>query len=320
MNEPLCYSCDVVCNTELVFNGHIEDECISFCCENHTGIPKLKISDNPEKNILSVFELRHKMLEAGKRMFSNCMTDDDIDILKGCIKCPRFSIHKYPIDNKIHFINLSLYPSPCQSYCIYCEFRKNEKMINSSNHCLKKYELVFEMITSLRENEYIAADIAWQISCGEITIHPLKKQILNLVNGESVVFCTNCFRYDSDISRIISARNDNLINVSIDCGTEKTWKKMKRYGNLNGVIKTIQMYLKHCNPSQIIAKYVFIPGVNDNNDDYIGIIKILHELGIAKLVITPDFESDNIEEDLKSASVFQELLKNNEIAYEVYLY
>ena len=52
-------------------------------------------------------------------------------------------------------------------------------MINSSNHCLKKYELVFEMITSLRENEYIAADIAWQISRAEITIHPLKKQILN---------------------------------------------------------------------------------------------------------------------------------------------
>lgn len=320
MNENFCYSCDVVCKAELVFNGHIEDECISFCCENYTGVPKLKISDTCEKTISSIFELRNKMVDAGKKMLSNCMTDEDAELLKGCLKCPRFSIHKYPIDNKIHFINLSLYPSPCQSSCIYCEFRKNKKMINSSNQCLKNYGLLFDIIIRLRNNDYIATDIAWQISCGEITIHPLKKQILNLVKGEPVIFCTNGFRYDSDISSIISDRTDNMINVSIDCGTEKTWEKVKKSGNLSMVTKTIKKYLQFCNPSQIIVKYIFIPGVNDNIEDYIGIINILHELGITKLVITPDFESEHIEEDLKSASVFQELLKKNEITYEVFLY
>ena len=52
----------------------------------------------------------------------------------------------------------------------------------------------------------LAPDFAWQVTCGEISIHPYKKRFLELIEGRPALFFTNGFRYDEGIAQHIDPK------------------------------------------------------------------------------------------------------------------
>ena len=54
----------------------------------------------------------------------------------------------------------------------------------------------------------------WQISTGEITIHPYKDRILDLVKNDRACFYTNAFIFDEKIAANLKVNPNSAINLS----------------------------------------------------------------------------------------------------------
>ncbi len=204
----------------------------------------------------------------------------------GCRECIRYKkIQEGDITPFFEFINLSLYPSPCQSRCVYCSvqsFRKTRKVERG-------YEKCFGLIREMRKKGYISQDAFYQVSSGEITIHPYKNEILNLVQGKRAGFYTNCFIFDMKIAEHLSNNMGSFINLSIDAGTSETWNRVKGRNNYAQVLRVLKQYSEcSLSPEQITLKYIVLPGLNDNTEDYLGCVRLLKKLGICRLRISRD--------------------------------
>ena len=148
---------------------------------------------------------------------------------------------------------------------------------------------MFNAIQWAESTGMIAADAIWQVASGEIAIHPYKDKILKLVRDKNVRILTNSFIYDEGVAEILNENCLASINLSIDAGTSKTWNKVKGVNNFDNVLKNLEKY-SACSirPEQVTLKYIILPGINDNLEDYQGIIDIMKQLKIKKLIISRD--------------------------------
>jgi len=191
-------------------------------------------------------------------------------------------------DGLIHFININMF-APCQCKCIYCDLHIIEKTILDSLTNDKSFSLVINTIEYMKNHGMIADDVLWQVASGEITIHPLKDRIFDLINENSARFLTNGFIYDKRIAVNLCKNPRSEINLSIDAGTAETWYKVKGVNNFNVVIGNLNKYsTSSARPGQITLKYIILPEINDNLADYQGIIEIMKLLNVEKLKISRD--------------------------------
>jgi adenine C2-methylase RlmN of 23S rRNA A2503 and tRNA A37 len=166
----------------------------------------------------------------------------------------------------------------------------------------------------------ILPQAVWQVSSGEITIHPFKKRIMDLVKNRRPVFYTNCFIYDEEIAETLRTNPNSGINLSIDSGTPETWAKVKGVDNFGEVTRNLYKYASVCqNPEQISIKYINLPGINDNFNDHNGIVKILKDLNIKTISLARDTNRkyDSTPEQLNSvigaAGYFLAITSKNDI-------
>ena len=239
-----------------------------------------------------------------------------------CSKCDLFQLKDWKdTDGRIHKICFNMHPSPCQSRCIYCSLRGNGKDMLKHPY---NYEKVFDIVEYLKTNNMIAGDIIWQIASGEITIHPFKERIYNLIGSQTAHFSTNCFIYDKNISKNLAVNQNSYINFSIDSGTSDTWKKVKRVDNFNIVLDNLHKYSAICIlPEQIALKYIVLPGINDNLGDYHSIVEIMKSLRVKYLGVSCDLRERykrNEEQSkalIKATGHLLAILNKNDISYSL---
>ena len=129
----------------------------------------------------------------------------------------------------------------------------------------------------------------WQVSSGEIAVHPYRKEIIDLVKSERVTFCTNSFIFNEDIARELHDNPMAGINISIDSGTAETWHKVKGVNNFPKVLENLVQYWKcSCRPGQITVKYIVLPGINDSDEDFISCINVLKSLDVTSFSLSRD--------------------------------
>ena len=285
------YSCSDIENFYLVFNGRIDTggKCMKFCCEPTVDVPGVALSETAEESLKEFARLRAGII--GESVMFSLLGDyakeDDRRLTSGCAKCVRYQPNNWgKSDGLIHYINLSMYPAPCQCKCIYCSLRINESgRLNTQFHS-ESYGKVFQIIEWVNENDMIATDATWQVSSGEITIHPYKDRLLNLVKGQAAKFYTNCFIFDEKIAENLSENSRSAINLSIDAGTPETWRKIKGVDNFGTVTDNLERYFaKSAGPGQITLKYIIMPGINDNIEDYRAVIEIMKSLEVRNLTL-----------------------------------
>ena len=209
----------------------------------------------------------------------------------GCRKCANFCKGNWSGgDGLIHYVNLSMYPSPCQCQCIYCDIHTSGKDKEVDEERTKNaYERLFSLVELAESLGLVAENAIYQVSCGEITIHPYRQRIMSLVRGKHVCFYTNCFKYDEDIANMLHDDICSSINLSIDAGTSETWYRVKGFHNFDSVLSNLQKYKSKCaGTEQITFKYIVLPGINDSQEDYLGIVKIMEDLEIKRLVLSRD--------------------------------
>jgi len=242
-------------------------------------------SESLETTMEKILKLREQMLSEGKRELGN----EERVFTKTCSNCYKYQLMHPPGDDLIHSIKLASFPVLCQSNCVYCDTTRHNILdvsVFDKESIVSGYERVFNIVEYAISNGMVASDVVWKVITGEITVHPYKERIYNLIRDSQACFFTNCFVYDERIAKNLVGNQNSCILFSIDAGTHETWNRVKRTNNFSFVISNLIKYRSAgCRPEQVRLKYIFLPGINDNIEDYVGIVEIIRTLGLSNLEV-----------------------------------
>lgn len=319
-----CYSCKFIADMHLVINSpiHLDKTPVTLCCENMPGVP---LADDPAETFARFFVLRSQLVAEGFTGQKKTRTD------VFCRNCINYKKDDWSFAPIVSSVNLSIYPSPCQARCCYCNIRNMDwyghKSVMELPETKQAYERLFKLIRFGQQKGYILSDAAYNVACGEITIHPYRKQIMELTRGRKTTYLTNAFLYDPDIGQELHSNPDAKINLSIDAGIPETWYKVKGVDNFDQVISNlVHYYQDSLQPGQITLKYIVLPGINDTWEDYSSIVEIMKVLEVRMLTISRNLATrytmdDEQRTELASAAAYlMAILKKNELNFEFPLY
>ena len=281
-----CYSCwDIAQGTFAINNSITDENCISTCCRFYFGkLPSSSLENTPEKTLESFLGMRQMAIIRG--LSARRDTEDFV-----CAKCNHYVKSNWNFSNQIRVVNFSVYPSPCQCRCFYCEANSQDKSQGKNSAAVvAAYEKLFDALTLAKKKNIIAPKVTqWIVSSGELTIHPYKKQFMALTCGDTPIFYSNLFIFDEDIARELHDNPRAKINFSIDAGTAETWHKVKGVNNFNRVLDNLNAYLQAAqNADQVILKYIIFPGINDSDEDFLSLTEIVKALKIKCLIFSRD--------------------------------
>ena len=318
MSYRCCYPIQI---SAMQINGRLDmgEPIIGLCCENLPNLPKLRFQEKAE-DTLRAFVGESALISAECALSPE---DDQRHFTAGCAGCANFRDGDYHMDGLIHYVNLSMYPAPCQSRCFYCSVHKEDQSVNS-DMAQVGYEKLFDVLELANCCGIIAPDAKWQISSGEITIHPYRDRIMELVRGKRAVFHTNCMKFDEDIAQNLHDNSNSAINLSIDAGTPETWKKVKGVDNFDKVTENLtRYYARSARPGQITLKYIVLPGVNDSYEDYRSLMELMKALRVKHLTLSRDTQlkySMSRQERIKlieAAAHLMAMCRKNRITYDL---
>jgi wyosine [tRNA(Phe)-imidazoG37] synthetase (radical SAM superfamily) len=291
-------SCSLIERFSLNFNGlngqqhDREIGCIELCCEPIGNVPGVMMSGTAEETIESIKRKRDGIV-AESKMFSilgESGVDDIREFTSKCAKCPNYMNSEWEsTDGLIRFVNMNMYPAPCNCKCLYCVVHNSEWGILDAQSHKANYEKMFDAIDYAKKKGFIAPDAVWQIASGEVTINPYKHRMYDLISNNTARFLTNCFVFDERIEENLRSNPKSVINLSIDAGTPETWHKIKGVDNFETVKENLVKYFaSSTHPGQITLKYIILPGLNDNYEDLGGVIELMRRLQVEELRISCD--------------------------------
>lgn len=248
--KPKYTSCEII---EHGFDAQFDsiNLCCRVCKENYYN--KLVLFPNYKGEKIdwdNFFKVTDELRETQKR-------GETIPQCKGCIYLKE---QEWDDEHYIKSININNWIK-CNADCIYCDRKqyKNKKEYN-----------IYPLIKDLIKNKYLYNPADITIAGGEPTISrdfdkTIKLLIKNRITPVRVL--TNAIKYNKHIETGIK---EGLVNifVSVDSGTEETYKKIKRVNKHKEVWKNITKYAKNQkNISLVETKYILIPYVNDNEKE-----------------------------------------------------
>ena len=317
------HSCSLIENFNLNFNGRVDTDqkIVALCCENIEDPPAIALQETGKDTIENFRKMRNYTIS------ESAISKKKRKHSRGCVSCAYYQLGNWKNDDLVHYVNLSMYPAPCQSQCIYCSIYKNDGDAFRSDTVVDGYKKVFDALSYAQISGLISPTAVWQVSSGEITIHPYKEKIFDVIKNQSTAFYTNCFLYDEKIGANLADNPQSFINLSIDSGTPKTWYKVKGFDNFDHVTNNlVRYYTNSVRDGQITLKYIILPGINDNYEDFLSVIEIMNVLHIRHLTLSRDvrykysLDEEQSEKLIGAAAYFVALLVKNEKTFDLSTY
>ena len=278
-------------------------ECISFCCSG-TGrsgvIPKVPMLDLSNKDL-------HMKCEAIRQQ---AMYDLENSIATGyCYSCPKAVSSYWPEERKIEWIIFGAGGS-CQFNCSYCGGISSSPVAERK----RSVERALSYIKYIRDQKIVDYSTLVQVITGEITINPMKEEIIKTFHDHPCIFFTNGEYYSDEIEMVLK-KVKSRINCSLDAGTTDTFKLIKGRDCFSKVCNNLKQYAKH---GPIDLKYILIPGLNDGRKDIVGFFELASEID-ARVVLTRDVKGydnfiHNIDETLETIKFFVKNAKIRDLA------
>lgn len=313
-------SCEKIekCHIQII---SVVNKCITPCCAMHTNDNALmELFDDPEMSLNEFYNLRENIINEYKSAYQS--NEIERKYTSCCVNCPEYVEKDWgDNDERISYVNLSMFQSPCQSKCMYCNIDRLD--IIDSDKLKKAYNKLFNFLFYLKDNGIINENTTWQLSPGEITIHPYRDKMFELVGNNKALFLTNGFLFSEEIASKLNTNNLSILDISLDSGTPETWKKVKGVDNFKTVIENLAKYYEYCDPAnhqQFILKYIVMPGINAHIKDYLGFITIAKKLQIKWILISRDLNIKDMSASeriklLRQVTKFAKLCKIHNIEY-----
>ena len=261
------YGCNAIDGLNLGVVGRFdlpveEQKNLSLCCEPRKSRPGISLGKTPEETLERFLGMRHRLIVRGGESIPK---DGD-----PCVPCPYYIKRDRGFSLQISSITFGMTPAPCQCHCFYCT--QNQGIAEGwekNPNVIEAYRRLFDFLNLARKENIITNNTSWTLASGEITVHPYKKQFMQVLKGGRVNFYTNCFIFDEDIARELHENPFAAMNLSMDSGTANTWRKVKGVDNFPQVIENLKQYSRAAHhPEQISLKYIIFPGINDSDEDF----------------------------------------------------
>ena len=241
----------------------INSDDLTYCCASFDK--QLKFIENYHGENIDI----EKYTINRENYIYKCKTGNFPDV---CKDCP--TLEERDWDESIGFIDVNISNRTyCSCDCIYCIIsgggdKELKKDLNTKN----VYD-VKPMLTHLKENKMFKKGCHFIIGGGECAEYPKGelKWLIDFVfsvNG-SIEFLSSGITYSKDIEQALKSGIAKL-KVSVDAGTKRVYEQVKRVKGYDNVWKNLKKYIdatKKNQNSQVIIKYILIPGINDKEKE-----------------------------------------------------
>ena len=273
-----------VCNLDVVScdgldrRFHFFDVFLTFCCHNADSRPRISFGGSAEESV-------KKFLLERQTIIDELNHKADLVAAKPCVGCRYLYTHKQTFDNyRVKVFHMSIRQAFCQSECIYCYGINNKIYSKEVAEKSALPEKIAKIAGYLQDNNLLDKECLFNFASGEITIMPHKDLLLDIAIGYEACFFTNAFIFNQKIADSLK-NNNSSVYVSLDSGTRETFKLVKRSDLFEEVVGNLKKYRKY---GGIMLKYVVLPGINDDDKDFNGIIDIMKSLNVNRIIISFD--------------------------------
>lgn len=201
-----------------------------------------------------------------------------------CVGCPYLKEEKWSQERYIENLYISHW-THCNSKCIYCYATQKPEHFKKE----KCYD-VFPYIKEMVENGILRPGGILSFGGGEPTL-------LNEFEDLITYFLDNYFwgirvhtsgvKYSPALARAINEIRGYVV-VSVDAGSKETFEKVKRISCYDQVRETIRKYALQTTflgRYLVGAKYIIIPGINDNVEEIDKWLKANYDAGLYTTVL-----------------------------------
>ena len=249
----------------------LKEDCIQICCsldaidQDFFFIPFTNVVDGILKahKVIDDINDMHRRGNSGPCKGCYHLRNTDMDI-----------VHT-PANLRTFTFSADYIGSTCNMRCVYCT------IVDNINHNYTKDKTMMNAVVNIVD--FFSDDlIRLDFVSGEFFAKYDSEDILKyLIDKENVKISlvTNASIYSETFLELIRLNRVYLINVSLDAGTEETYRKVKGRDLFRKVVNNIEMYSQF--RSQIDSldlKYIFLAGVNDSYEDIEGFIAIAERI------------------------------------------
>ena len=186
-----------------------------------------------------------------------------------CKKCNLFEEKEW--DESLGFTSISISNRTfCSCHCIYCLLSNggNDEIKRKLNS-FEPYDVV-PLLEQLYEHNLVKEGCQIVLGGGECSEYPSKEleyfNVFTEKTSSKLIFYSSGIKYSPIINNGLRQLPSQM-KIAVDAGTANLYKKIKRVDAYDLLWENIKKYsetIKQNKNSELILKYVIIPGVNDS--------------------------------------------------------
>ena len=241
---------------------------VIFCCDR-VSPATVRPAEDACRTVDAFLETRERVIRENQGAdppCAGCNLFQEYEKTSGAIKQINFGVLSY-----------------CQFSCTYCELQHGGAQYKNRP---ENYDEV-EVARELKRRGLLDEDLVVVAAPGEIAVNPYRDKYYDFIeeNARLAYFDSNAGKFDPRLARILSLTPQNGMVVSIDAGTEETFRRIRGVDMLKQVVANLAEYRKYT--SQIYLKYILL---DDNLDDkdLEGFVQICSDLKAHKMLISGD--------------------------------
>ncbi len=215
---------------------------------------------------------------------------DDINkgIPNACDGCKHLKEGFYPREvAKLDYICFATnHPGDvCNLRCSYCFVQNRFEKFKENKDGMTTYETIKQLS---QMPEYDSPNITVELSNGELCANKYCNEIFDILLNTKwkVRFVTNMTIYNEKFAEFLKTGRTVNVLTSLDSGTAETYKKIKQVDCLDKVVENLKKY--PLDKANLRLKYIFLEGVNDNEEDVNGFYNIVKEVNCKAIMISSD--------------------------------
>lgn len=215
-------------------------------------------------------------------------------IPEGCQGCFNLKKKKWSqADRKIKIINIDNWRQ-CNCGCIYCSNRGREYQEFLSDKVTKsRFYDVLPILKEAEEKNFLSEDLSVYTTGGEPSSLLEYSDIINLLlknKYKQITMLSSGIELQPSIQKALEDNRNNVLIISLDCGTRETYKKIKQIDAFDKCISNIKKYIQHAySEYQVILKYIILTNINDNTEEIDKFFDIAKDVGCRSVVFSIEF-------------------------------
>lgn len=284
--------CEYLLN-EIVFSL----SAVTPCCCSPNPAYEMKFLSNFNGKLFDV----NKYIEQ-RNIYISQFKDNIIP--KSCIGCNKVEEKDWNEEPKIKRIIITN-STKCSCNCIYCSLVNIGHQTKKELNTRKAYDIK-PVLYDLYKKNLIEENCIITVGGGECAELP-QGELDYIIYIASILKCrleilSSGMFYSKTIENALTTQNC-ILKISTDSGNKKTFEKIKQVKTFDRTWKNLKNYIqksKRNKNSQVVIKYIILPGINDNINEAKSFIKKCRSIGCRKIEIAIEY-------------LYFEKIKNNSI-------